>query len=154
MRALIRRILPRWTILVLVLCPFAAGCCTQMFGNAISYVKGQVPTATDVAVILLEPDKTYFPDRLLVKNKAHMIVWIAEADMLKVDFKAPKPAGVTVKCSADISDKFRFLCFTSAPFNETPPGPGQPAIVYKYTATVQCNGKPPVTIDPEVEIVF
>lgn len=150
MRALIVRILSRWTVLVLVLCPFAAGCCTQMFGTAIKYVKGQVGEATDVAVILLEPDKTYFPDRLLVKNKEHMIVWIAEADSLTVDFKEPKPVGVTVKCSKDISNQFQFLCFTSAPFKLNPGDNNK----FKYTATLKCKGRDPVTIDPEVEIVF
>src|SRR5262245_6673489 len=110
MRALIGRILPRWTILVLVLCPFAAGCCTQMFGNAIKYVKGQAPDAKDVAVILLEPDKSYFPDRLIVKNKIHMIVWIAEADMLTVNWKPNQPQTLPkINCSKDIGNRFKFL---------------------------------------------
>jgi hypothetical protein len=150
MRYTVGTILKRWTLPILVLCPFLTGCCTQMFGKAIQFAKGQAPGATDVAVILLEPDKTYYPDRLYVKNRAHMVVWIAEADMLTVQFKNPKPAGVDVKCSKDVSNKFQFLCFTTAPFALKEGDQN----VFKYTATIQCKGKDPVRIDPEVEIVF
>lgn len=141
--------LNRWTLPVLAICPFLTGCCTQMFGNAIEFVRTQAPQAKDVAVILLEPNGKYYPDRLYVKNQIHMIVWITEADSLEVQFKEPKPP-VPVKCSRDIRDQFKFLCFTAAPFNLNPSDPR----VYKYKATIRCKGKDPVTIDPEVEIVF
>jgi hypothetical protein len=138
--SILKRMLP-----VLVLCPFLTGCCTQMFGKAIKKVRNQAPGATDVAVILLEPDKTYYPERLIVRNKAHMVVWIAEADELKVEFKDPsQTGGVVTKCPPEIP----FLCYSSAPF-DLPQG-----TVIKYKATLRCKGKDPVTIDPEVEIVF
>jgi hypothetical protein len=146
MRIAVRSILNRWTLLVLFLLPLLVGCCTQMFETAIEFAKSQGTGATDVAIILLEPDRKYYPDRLLVKNKVHMIVWIAEADRLSVSFKDPKPPGVDVKCSTD----FKFLCYTTTPFKLSPGDPNR----FKYTATVQCKGKDPVTIDPEVEIVF
>jgi len=145
MRHSVRSILNRWTLGILLLCPFLTGCCTQVFGKAIKSVRGQVPTATDVAVILLEPDKSYFPDRLIVRKKAHMVVWIAEADELKIEFKDPsQTGGVVAKCPAETP----FLCYASAPFDLPD------HTVIKYRATIRCKGKDPVTIDPEVEIVF
>ena len=146
MRITVRSILNRHILLVPFLLTPLVGCCSQPLGRAIESVRSQATGATDVAVILLEPDRKYYPDRLFVKNNIHMIVWIAEADTLSVSFKDPKPPGVEVKCSKD----FKFICFTTGPFKLSPGDPYK----FKYSATIQRQGKEPVTIDPEVEIVF
>ena len=130
-------------MVVFLLLP-VVGCCSQPFGKAIQFAKDQVK-APDVAVILLEPNKTYYPDRLIVRKQSHLVVWIAEADELKVEFKDPsQTGGVKAICPPELP----FLCYSSAPFNLAP------GTVIKYKATIRCKGKEAVTIDPEVEIVF
>jgi len=141
MRVNPRTILNRWTLPALLF-PLLVGCCTSVIGDAVSVAKTAVPAAKDVAVILLEPNKTYYPETQIVRMRSHMVVWVTEADSLQVVFKAPKPPGVDIKC-------VKFLCYTTAPFDNV-----NEHDKFGFTATLQCKGKPPVTIDPIIEIVF
>ena len=135
-----RSVLGGWGLLVPLLLLPLAGCCTSPLGSAIQTVKNQLK-ASDVALILLDTDMSRFPDTLIVRSKVHVVVWIAEADELQIEFKDPTQTGgvKNAPCSKN-------LCYFG-PF-DLPSG-----TQVKYKATLKCKSKDPVVIDPMVEIV-
>lgn len=143
MRITVRSILGRYTLLVPFLLLPLAGCCSVPFGKAIQTAK-ETAKASDVALILLGKDNAYFPERLLARRGLHVVVWIANAESLKIVFKDPTKTGGVDK--AECLKTLPFVCYWLPPDNLNPD-------TIEYTATLTCKGKELTPIDPRIEIV-
>ena len=93
----------------------------------------------DVQIIAVLANGTTIPKVVKVKKDVQIVIWVADADELKIDFVTANPFPRKVECEG------RF-CGLILP-------PNGKYGSYQYKGTVKTKG---VThdIDPEVEIVF
>jgi hypothetical protein len=91
---------------------------------------------SEAVVVIVMPDTKTYPEHVIIQKSNHVIVWLALADRLDVDFKGSTL--VSTKCKDAI-------CWTTI-------SPNQEASDIPYGVTVTTKGVP-VSRDPHLEIV-